>query len=304
VHPQTDEEVYTLQMDHGTHLNLEGLESASELSTTPPSLLHNLVELIATQNELLCRLVQGQQEIQQLLQQQQYQSSGCPIHQPQVADYQGPNEETNEEKDIYSDSLLPSSQLPMKLTEVKARNPKRSLDPIDLTGWKITCTEFIPRRRHQTVKTSNNDTVFRVRPLSPIEEKIDQEGNSTPENSSVGMLVMLPLDNNQLRGPSDTNHCFNCGSACHFIRECPQARPQNQDQGLSQINKDNRRMQKIERNRRRRERKLQRNELKRQMDLVGQEQTNFTHLTELPASAPVRTGIFLTPNRLAFSLAF
>jgi len=213
VHPQTDEEVYTLQMDHGTHLNLEGLESASELSTTPPSLLHNLVESIATQNELLCRLVQGQQEIQQLLQQQQYQSSGCPIHQPQVADYQGPNEETNEEKDIYSDSLLPSSQLPMKLTEVKARNPKRSLDPIDLTGWEITCTEFVPHHRHQTVKTSD----MGARTLSPIEEKIDQGGNTTPENSSLGMPIMLPLDINQLRGPSDTNRCFNCGSPCHFI---------------------------------------------------------------------------------------
>ena len=69
VHPQTNEEVYTLLMDHETYLNLEGLENASEPSTTPPSLLHNLVELIATQNELLRRLVQGQQEIQQLLQQ-------------------------------------------------------------------------------------------------------------------------------------------------------------------------------------------------------------------------------------------
>ena len=81
-----------------------------------------------------------------------------PIHHPQVANYQESNEETNEENDIYSDSILPPSQLPMKLKEMKARNPKRSLDPMDLTGWEITCTEFIPRRRHQAIKTHDLDT--------------------------------------------------------------------------------------------------------------------------------------------------
>ena len=121
-------------MDQETHNNLEGFENASDPSTTSSPILHNLVELMATQNDVLRQHLQGQQTIQQLLQQQQHQSSGCPIHQPQVANYQEPHEETKEEKDIYSDSLLPPPQLPMKLKKMKARNPKHSLAPIDLTG--------------------------------------------------------------------------------------------------------------------------------------------------------------------------
>ena len=121
-------------MDQETHNNLEGFENASGPSTTSSPTLHNLVELIATQNVLLRQLFQGQQTIQQSLQKQQLQSSGYPIHQLQVTNYQEPNKETNEEKDIYSDSLLPPPQLPMKLKKMKAWNPKRSLAPIDLTG--------------------------------------------------------------------------------------------------------------------------------------------------------------------------
>ena len=59
-------------MDQETHNNLEGFENVSGPSTTPSPTLHNLVELIATQNDLLRQLFQGQQTIQQLLQQQQH----------------------------------------------------------------------------------------------------------------------------------------------------------------------------------------------------------------------------------------
>ena len=71
----------------------------------------------------------------------------------------------------------------MKLKEMKARNPKHNLDPIDLTGWEITCTEFIPRRRHQAIKTPDPDTDFRARAISSIKE-LDQDGNSTHDNDS------------------------------------------------------------------------------------------------------------------------
>ena len=121
-------------MDQETHNNLEGFENINGSSTTTSPTLDNLVGLIATQNDLLRQLFQGQQTIPQLLQQQQHQLSGYPIHQPQIANYQEPNEETKEEKDIYLDSLLPPSQLLMKLEEMKDRNPKYSLDLIDLTG--------------------------------------------------------------------------------------------------------------------------------------------------------------------------
>ena len=124
----------SFKMDQETHNSLEGFENISGPFTTSSPTLDNLVELIATQDDLLRQLFQGQQTIQQLLQQLQHQSCGFPIYQFQVANYQEPNEETKEEKDIYSDSLLPSSQLPMKLEEMKDRNPKYSLDLIDLTG--------------------------------------------------------------------------------------------------------------------------------------------------------------------------
>ena len=74
----------------------------------------------------------------------------------------------------------------MKLKEMKARNPKRSLDPIDLTGWEISCAEFIPRRQHQTVKTLDLDTVFRARTLPSIKEKMDQDRYPTHEDDSAG----------------------------------------------------------------------------------------------------------------------
>ena len=77
-------------MDQETHNNLEGFENISGPSTTSSPTLDNLVELIATQNNLLRQLSQGQQTIQQLLQQQQHQLSGCPIQQPQIANYQEP----------------------------------------------------------------------------------------------------------------------------------------------------------------------------------------------------------------------
>jgi len=244
-------------MDQETHNSLEGFGNASQSSTPSSPTLHNLVELIATQNILLCQLFQGQQTIQQLLQQQQHQLREYPIYQPQVVNYQEPNEETNEEKDIYSDSLLPPSQLPMKPREMETRNSNRSLDPIDLAGWEITCMEFLPRHQHQAVKTPDLDTVFRARTLFSIKEKMDQDRYPTHEYDSAGMPVMLPLDNNQPRGPSDTNRCFNCGSPSHFFRNCSRAKTQIQGQRPIQIPRNNSRKKKIERRRQRKEHKGQ-----------------------------------------------
>ena len=82
-------------MDQETYNNLEGFENASGPSTTPspntaqPSGTNSYPKRFAPQ------LFQGQQTTQQSLQQQQHQSSGYLIHQPQVVNYQEPNEETN-----------------------------------------------------------------------------------------------------------------------------------------------------------------------------------------------------------------
>ena len=54
-------------MDQETYNNLEGFENASEPSTTSSPTLHNLVKLMAIQNDVLRQLLQGQQTIQQLL---------------------------------------------------------------------------------------------------------------------------------------------------------------------------------------------------------------------------------------------
>ena len=151
----------------------------------------------------------------------------------------------------------------------------RSLDPIDLTGWEISCAEFIPRRQHQTIKTPNLDTVFRARTLSSIKEKMDQDRYPTHEDDSAGMPVMLPLDNNQPRGPSDTNRCINCGSPSHFIRNYSQAKTQNQGQGPRPIPKNNSRKKKIERKRQRKEHERQQNECKKQVDPIRLEHSSI-----------------------------
>ena len=127
---------------------------------------------------------------------------------------------------------------------MKVRNPKHSLDPIDLTGWEITCAEFIPRRQHQAVKTPDHDTVFRSRTLFPIKKKMDQDGNPTQEHDSVCMLVILSLENNQPRDPSNTNRCINYVAS----------------------------KQKVERKRQWKEHKRQQKERKKQIDLIRLEQ--------------------------------
>jgi len=50
-------------MDQETHNNLEGFENASGPSTTPSPTLHNLVELIATQHDLLRQLFKDNRQL-------------------------------------------------------------------------------------------------------------------------------------------------------------------------------------------------------------------------------------------------
>jgi hypothetical protein len=65
--------------------------------------------------------------------------------------------------------------------------------------------------------------------------------------------------------------CFNCGSADHFIRDCPRPKKPNQGQGPNQGNQ---------------------NKGKRPMMQVRQGRINFTTLAELPDGAPVMSGTF------------
>ena len=142
-------------MVQGTHNAPAGLESAC-VSGQP--LLSNLAELVAAQTELLQQLAQRQQEIYQLLQQQHQLGGGYNVPQPLVAEYTELNEGIKEMRDVYLDSLTPPSRPPMefKARQAKHRTLKHDPSDIDLTGWEITCTDFIPLRGSGKIKRCFN----------------------------------------------------------------------------------------------------------------------------------------------------
>jgi hypothetical protein len=75
----------------------------------------------------------------------------------------------------------------------------------------------------------------------------------------------------QFNKGSNNNHCFNCGSSSHFIRDCPQPRKSFQGQTSNPNNKG---------------------KGKKQVVQVRQWRVNFTTLSELPEGAPIITGTF------------
>jgi hypothetical protein len=75
----------------------------------------------------------------------------------------------------------------------------------------------------------------------------------------------------QFQQGSSTYRCFNCGSADHFIKDCPWPWKPFQGQGFNQNNKG---------------------KGKKQVMQVRQGQVNFTTLAELPEGAPLMTGTF------------
>ena len=206
-------------MVQGTHNAPAGLGSACD-SGQP--LLSNLAELVAAQTELLQQLAQRQQEIYQLLQQQHQLGDGYNVPQPRVAAYQGLNEEMKETRDVYLDSLTPPSRPPMKLKahQAKSRTLKYGPSDIDLTGWEITCTEFVPRGRGQTSNTINANTVLRARTRSPVREMMNPGRCTTTTKDSVGVPVIAPLVIKPPDGSGKIKRCFNCGNPNHFARDC------------------------------------------------------------------------------------
>ena len=75
-----------------------------------------------------------------------------------------------EVQDVYSDSLLSPSQLPMELKDphVECLAPTSSRYDIELSGWEITCIEFLPRGRRQASSTTDVDPTIRARTRSPV----------------------------------------------------------------------------------------------------------------------------------------
>jgi hypothetical protein len=85
----------------------------------------------------------------------------------------------------------------------------------------------------------------------------------------------------QVQQKSNTYHGFNCESADHFIRDCPQPKKPNQGQSSSQNNQ---------------------NKGKRPMMQVRQGQINFTTLAELPDGAPIMSGTFFIHHKPVVTL--
>ena len=117
-------------------------------------------------------------------------------------EYTNPRPEINwkqeETQDVYSDSLLPPSQLPIELKDphVECLALKNSGYDIDLRGWEITCTEFLPRGRRQASSTTDVDPTTRARTRSPVRGSM----RSTKKCHCTGCQP-----------------CFKCGEYGHFI---------------------------------------------------------------------------------------
>jgi hypothetical protein len=86
----------------------------------------------------------------------------------------------------------------------------------------------------------------------------------------------------QFQQRSSTYHCFNCGSADHFIRDCPRPKKPLQGQNSNQNNQS---------------------KGKRPMMQVRQGRVNFTTLAELPDGAPVMLGLDLCHTRGSYMIS-
>jgi hypothetical protein len=75
----------------------------------------------------------------------------------------------------------------------------------------------------------------------------------------------------QFQQRSNTYHCFNCGSADYFIKDCPRPKKPLQGQNSNQNNQG---------------------KGKKRVMQVRQGRVNFTTLAELPEGAPIMTGTF------------
>jgi hypothetical protein len=111
------------------------------------------------------------------------------------------NGKQEETQNVYSDFLMPPSQLPLELKDpqVECMTLKDSGYDIDLSGWEITCTEFLPRGRRQANSTTDVDPTITARTRSPVR-------GSMRSKKKCRCTGCQP--------------CFKCGEYGHFIRDC------------------------------------------------------------------------------------
>jgi hypothetical protein len=99
-----------------------------------------------------------------------------------------------------------------------------------------------------------------------------QQGRFRPPMPPQQAQQSGPRPNNQQVPQKGSNYrCYNCGSADHFIRDCPRPKKPNQGQSSTQGNQ---------------------NKGKKPVMQVRQGRINFTTLAELPDGAPIMSGTF------------
>jgi hypothetical protein len=188
-----------------------------------------------------------------------------------------------------------STKLKERLNLVKA-NTFSELVNMALTQEDcITAHRAEKKRKTPTRPLSTQSPMYRVVPNAQFR---------TPQrNAPPGRLVFRPPqqqggcrppvppqqpqqfgprpNNQQFQQRSSTYRCFNCGSADHFIKDCPRPKKHFQGQGLNQNNQG---------------------KGKKRVMQVRQGRVNFTTLAELPQGAPIMTGTFSIDYKPIFLL--
>jgi hypothetical protein len=97
------------------------------------------------------------------------------------------------------------------------------------------------------------------------------------QQQQLGLRLNFP----QFKQGKNNNHCFNCDSSSHFIKNCPQPRKSFQGQTSNPSSKGRDKKQTVQ---------------------VRQGRVNFTTLFELLEGAPIMTGTFTIHHQPAFIL--
>jgi hypothetical protein len=125
-----------------------------------------------------------------------------------------------------SDSILPPSRLPMDLrAEERAnRGKKRVLSEIDVSEWKIICTETHP---HKGKRRCNTNKATQL-PTSATPSRATKSARKKERKR----LSLIKKAQQQISKPRDLppRLCYNCRQPRHYAKECPNPRKQNPQQ--------------------------------------------------------------------------
>jgi hypothetical protein len=138
-------------------------------------------------------------------------------------------EYVNQDQPQASDSILPPSRLPMDLRAEERANKgnRRVLSKIDVSEWKITCTETCPR---EGKRSCNPDKTTQL-PASATPSRTTKRAKKKDRKR----LRLIQEAQQPISKPQDLppRLCYNCRQHGHFANECPnprQQKPQQQEQ--------------------------------------------------------------------------